>query len=72
MLGIELLEFVKILEKYLGKKAIMQFQPMQPGDVEKTYADINKLKEWIGYNPQTDFENGIKYFVKWFLEYKNN
>ena len=69
---IKLLEFVKILEKYLGKKAIMQFQPMQPGDVEKTYADINKLKEWIEYNPQTDFENGIKNFVKWFLEYKNN
>ncbi len=69
---IKLLKFVKILEKYLGKKATMQFLPMQPGDVEKTYADINKLKEWIKYDPQTDLEKGIENFVKWFLEYKNN
>ena len=39
---------------------------MQPGDVERTYADISKAKELIGYNPKTSFEKGIENFVEWY------
>ena len=42
---------------------------MQPGDVEKTYADISKAKEILGYNPKTNFEDGIKKFVDWYMNY---
>ena len=42
--------------------------PMQPGDVEKTLADISKAKKLIGYEPKTTFEQGIKKFIKWYKE----
>ncbi|WP_435523916.1 hypothetical protein [Chryseobacterium indoltheticum] len=41
--------------------------PLQPGDVQKTSADITKAKNLIGYNPATNFQNGTKKFVEWFL-----
>lgn len=65
---ITLLEMIQIIEKVLGKKAKMNFLPMQLGDVNKTYADITKAKELLGYNPQTSFEEGIRNFVKWYKE----
>jgi len=67
---IKLLQFVEILEKCMKKKAIKNFMPMQPGDVEVTYADINKLKDWIDYKPKTDFETGINKFVNWYKDYR--
>ena len=66
---ITLNQLVKTLEKVLNKTAILNMQPMQSGDVIKTYADIFKAKSQIGYNPTFDFENGISEFVKW---YKTN
>lgn len=64
---INLNEMLSTLEKTLGKSAIRKNLPMQPGDVLKTNADITKAKTLIGYKPDTNFQNGIKKFVEWFL-----
>ncbi|MGV2453186.1 UNVERIFIED_CONTAM: GDP-mannose 4,6-dehydratase [Ralstonia mannitolilytica] len=64
---ITLSEMVATIEKALGNSAIKKILPMQPGDVTKTNADITKAKDLIRYNPATDFQNGIKKFVEWFL-----
>ena len=64
---ITLSEMVATIEMALGKSAIRKILPMQPGDVTKTNADITKAKDLIGYKPATDFQNGIKKFVEWFL-----
>ncbi|OFL81019.1 GDP-mannose 4,6-dehydratase [Fusobacterium sp. HMSC073F01] len=66
---VSLKEMLETIEKVLGKKAVLDKQPMQPGDVEKTYADISKAKEILGYNPKTNFEDGIKKFVDWYMKY---
>lgn len=66
---VSLKEMLETIEKVLGKKAVLDKQPMQPGDVEKTYADISKAKEILGYNPKTNFEDGIKKFVEWYINY---
>ena len=63
---VSLKEMVETIENTLGKKAILDIQPMQPGDVEKTYADISKAKSMIGYDPQTNFAEGIRKFVEWY------
>ncbi len=68
---VSLVKLVETIEKILGKKAVLNFQPMQAGDVIKTYADISKAKSEIGYNPKFDFETGIKEFVKWYRENKS-
>ena len=62
---ISLIEMVQTIEKALNKKAIINWLPMQPGDVDITYADISKAKKLLGYNPSITFENGIKNFVAW-------
>lgn len=64
---ITLNEMLSTIEQALGKTAIKKILPMQPGDVQKTNADIGKAKVLIDYNPTTDFQNGIKKFVEWFL-----
>ena len=66
---VSLKEMVETIEKVLGKKAVLDKQPMQLGDVEKTYADISKAKEILGYDPKTNFEDGIKKFVEWYMNY---
>lgn len=63
---VELRELIELLENELGRKAIIDRQPMQPGDVPVTFADIAKAKRILGYNPQTQIEAGIKHFVGWF------
>ena len=63
---VSLKEMVETIENALGKKAILDIQPMQPGDVDKTYADISKAKTMIGYDPQTNFSEGIRKFVEWY------
>ena len=60
---------IELLEEALGKKAIVDRQPMQPGDVPVTFADISKARARLGYNPQTRIEQGIPLFADWF---KNN
>lgn len=64
---INLNEMLSTIEKTLGKSAIRKNLPMQPGDVLKTNADIAKARTLIGYKPDTNFQNGIKKFVEWFL-----
>ncbi len=59
---------IELLEQNLGKKAIIDRQPLQPGDVPLTYANISKAREKLGYNPQVKFEQGIKLFTEWFLK----
>lgn len=66
---ISLNQMVQTLEKIIGKRAIINKLPNQPGDVNKTFADISKSKEILGYNPKTYFEDGISKFVEW---YKNS
>ena len=63
---VSLKEMVETIENALGKKAILDIQPMQPGDVDKTYADISKAKAMLGYDPQTNFAEGIRKFVEWY------
>ena len=63
---VSLKEMVETIENALGKKAILDIQPMQPGDVDKTYADISKAKAMIGYDPQANFSEGIRKFVEWY------
>jgi len=63
---ISLSRMIESLESALGKKAIIDRQPLQPGDVPITFADISKAREKLGYNPKVKFENGIKVFAEWF------
>ncbi len=66
---VQLIEFIKILEKELGKKAKINLMPMQQGDVEKTFADTTLLKKLTGYKGKTNIKIGIKHFVKWYKEF---
>ncbi len=63
---IELRELISLLEKELGAEANIDRQPLQPGDLSQTFADIAKARRLLGYNPQTQIEEGIKKFVEWF------
>ena len=65
---VELRELIWVLEKELGATAKVHRQPLQPGDVPQTFADITKARRLLGYNPQTQIEEGIKKFVEWFRE----
>jgi UDP-glucuronate 4-epimerase len=66
---VELGEFIKSLEKACGKKAIKNLLPMQKGDVHKTYANVSRLSEVVGFKPNTSLDKGIKSFVDWFKVY---
>ena len=66
---VELLKFIEVIEECLGKKAIKNFLPLQPGDVVETYADIDDLVRDTGFKPQTPIEVGIKNFVEWYRSY---
>lgn len=65
---IKLIDLMKFIESEVGKKAILDYLPSQPGDFEQTYADISKAKELLNYNPTYEIEEGIKNFVKWMRE----
>lgn len=66
---VDLLSFIRILERLLGKKAIMKFDVIPPGDVTDTYADISATRQEIGFAPSTDLETGLSHFVNWYLQY---
>ncbi len=53
------------IEKALGKKAVIERLPLQPGDVERTFADVTKARRDLGYNPNTEISDGLKRFVEW-------
>jgi UDP-glucuronate 4-epimerase len=63
---VELRELISLLEKELDLPAKIDRQPLQPGDVPQTFADITRARQLLGYNPQTQIETGIKRFVEWF------
>jgi len=63
----ELSRLIELLEASLGQKAIIDHQPMQPGDVPMTFADISKARRLLNYSPQTKIEEGIPKFAEWFL-----
>lgn len=63
---VELRELISLLEKELGQTAKIDRQPMQPGDVPQTFADIAKARRLLNYDPQTQIEEGIAKFVEWF------
>lgn len=67
---IELARFIKAIESALGKEAEKEMLGMQPGDVERTYADTGRLEAAVGYKPATEIEEGIAKFVEWYKEYK--
>ena len=66
---VDLMEFIALLEKHLGRKAKKKLLPMQPGDVEETYADVDDLIADAGFRPQTPVEEGIGHYVRWFQSY---
>jgi UDP-glucuronate 4-epimerase len=61
--------FVGLIEQACGRKAQIQYAPMQPGDVPETYADIEASRRDLGFEPRTPIDEGIPKFVKWFREY---
>ena len=66
---VELLTFIDVLERRLGKKAVRRLEPMQPGDVAATCADVDDLMKAVGFRPDTPIETGIDRFVDWYLGY---
>jgi UDP-glucuronate 4-epimerase len=66
---IELMHFIGVLEKALGREAIKNFLPQQPGDVPTTFADVDDLIADVGFAPSTTLEEGIPRFVDWYRSY---
>jgi UDP-glucuronate 4-epimerase len=66
---VALMDFVKAIETALGKKAAIEYLPLQPGDVPATYADISDLIADTGFKPSTPVPKGIQQFVDWYLDY---
>jgi UDP-glucuronate 4-epimerase len=66
---VKLLDFISTLESLLGVEAKKEFLPMQPGDVEATYADIDDLYNAVGFQPSTSIEDGLRQFVEWYKVY---
>ncbi len=66
---VELMYFIECIEKAIGKKAKKNMLPLQPGDVPKTFADVEALEKAIGFKPATPIEVGIEKFVKWYRDY---
>ena len=66
---IELMKFIQVIENILGVEAKKDFLPMQQGDVEKTYADINLINQVIEFSPKTSIEEGLYKFVSWYKNY---
>lgn len=64
-----LMKVVGLLEEACGRKAVIDFQPMQPGDVPATYADIAAIRRDLGYAPTTSIEMGVSGFVRWYRDY---
>jgi UDP-glucuronate 4-epimerase len=68
---VELMKFVRTIEKNLNKEAKINFMPMQPGDVNVTSADVSKARKDLNYNPKTNIDAGLKIFCDWFVENKD-
>eukprot|EP01104_Vermistella_antarctica_P011623 TRINITY_DN325_c0_g7_i2.p2 TRINITY_DN325_c0_g7~~TRINITY_DN325_c0_g7_i2.p2 ORF type:complete len:339 (+),score=82.49 TRINITY_DN325_c0_g7_i2:54-1019(+) len=60
-------EFIDIVQELVGKKAIIDVLPMQPGDVPRTFADVSKARKLLKYDPTIPFRDGMKIFVEWYV-----
>ena len=69
---VELNYLINLIEKNLNKKAIIERNPSQLGDVSITFADVTKARQLLNYNPQKNIEEGITDFMNWFLREQNN
>jgi UDP-glucuronate 4-epimerase len=69
--SVKLLDFIEEIEKNLGKVANKTMLPMQPGDVERTWADVNQLIKDFDYRPDTSIKVGVKSFIDWYKGYYN-
>jgi UDP-glucuronate 4-epimerase len=65
----ELMRYIEVLEEKLGRKAELNLLPMQPGDVQRTEADVDETRAVLGYAPKTPVEAGVGAFVDWYLDY---
>ena len=65
-----LMRLIRILERAIGKKALVEFRPMQLGDIKETFADIKAIRRDLGYEPKTSIDIGIPRFVDWFNKYE--
>lgn len=68
---VNLMDYIKALETALGRKAKIDFQPMQPGELADTYADVSDIQKDIQYRPSTPVETGLARFAEWYLEYNS-
>lgn len=66
---VTLLRFIEVIEECLGRKAVMNLLPLQPGDVPDTAADVDALARDVGYRPSTALEQGVRRFVEWYLDF---
>jgi UDP-glucuronate 4-epimerase len=69
---VELLQVVELIEQAVGRTAIREFLPMQPGDVPETCADVSELERLVGYRPDTPISAGIANFIDWFRRFSKN
>jgi len=69
--SINLLDFIKTIENKLNKKAIINFEPIQSGDVKETFADISESEEKLGFKPKISIEEGIPKFIEWYKSHYN-
>ena len=67
---VELMDFIGTLERALGREAVKNFKPMQPGDVEATYADTEALRRDVGFEPRTPLAEGLGRWADWYRAYK--
>ncbi len=65
------MDFISVIEKSIGKEAIKNFLPLQPGDVLETYADIDDLVYDVKFSPSTNIETGVARFIDWYRDYYN-
>lgn len=66
---VNLMDFIHVIEKVSGKKALLKMEPMQPGDVSCTYADISRLQRDFGFAPRVSVEQGIDAYYEWYMAY---
>jgi UDP-glucuronate 4-epimerase len=66
---VDLMDFIALIEKAIGKEAVKEMLPMQPGEVYETYADTSSLSNDTGYKPSTPLNEGVQKFLAWYLNY---
>jgi UDP-glucuronate 4-epimerase len=66
---VKLTQYIEEIENCLGKVAIKQMMPMQPGDVPATHADVSALSNYVGYEPKVSIGSGVRRFTEWYLKY---